>query len=542
MERRNLPRKARDIKRDHSDEDDFESPVVKKKPTKKQAGKTDAKKVVTKTLKNNINNDDDEEKTPVLKKRGKTQSAKLPVTEDKIAEEDVPENVRGSGKKSKLIVGKEDTDAPATKKKKLPSKEVDVDIPAQKKKGSSSKGKDEVPLKVLNDETPVSDVPAPTKKKMPSKVKKVSAPKESDVGKSDDIPASKAKKVTKSKKESTPVESDNEVPAAKKNKKPSKGKIESVPEETDAVVLDSEIPAVSKKKVAVKGKKEVVPKEPTEKGIKKLQNSTETNYANIDFNINEAANTKICSFNVAGVRAFVKKGGQEYFEKERPDIICLQELKCGTLEELPEEILIKGYHAYWNLQKGFNGVGILSKKLPISFTNGIGDKEMDEESRMVTLEYEKFFIVCVYAVNAGRGLTTIDKKMKWNTMFDKYVQDLDKRKAVIIAGDMNCAHEEIDLANPKTNKKSAGFTPEEREGFSKLLSLGFVDTFRHFYPKKVGAYTFWTYMGSARSKNVGWRLDYFLVSNRFMTAIKDNSIRSEVLGSDHCPIVLHMNL
>lgn len=334
MERRNLPRKARDIKRDHSDDDDFESPVVKKKPTKKQAGKTDAKsKLVTKTLKNNINNDDDddEDKIPqVPKKRGKTQSAKLTATEDKIAEENVPQDVRGSGKKAKLIVGKEDTDAPATKKKKLPSKEVDVDIPALKKKGISSKGKDEVPLKVLIVETPDSGISAPTKKKMNSKVKKDSASKESDVDdKSDDIPASKVKKVAKSKKESASVESDNDIPAVKKIKKPLKGKLESVPEESDAVEIDSEISAPIKKKVPSKGKKEIIPKESdelktTEKGIKKLQNSIETNYANIDFNINEASNTKICSFNVAGVRAFVKKGGQEYFEKERPDIICLQ--------------------------------------------------------------------------------------------------------------------------------------------------------------------------------------------------------------------------
>lgn len=162
--------------------------------------------------------------------------------------------------------------------------------------------------------------------------------------------------------------------------------------------------------------------------------------------------------------------------------------------------------------------------------------------RLITAEYEKFFLVSTYVVNSGRGLKTLENRLEWNEAFDAHVCKLDKKKPVIITGDMNVSHQEIDLANPKGNKKNAGFTQEERDGFSKLLSYGFVDTFRHFHPDEVGAYTFWTYMSNARAKNVGWRLDYFLVSARYMKHVKANVIRSKVLGSDHCPIVLFLNL
>lgn len=170
------------------------------------------------------------------------------------------------------------------------------------------------------------------------------------------------------------------------------------------------------------------------------------------------------------------------------------------------------------------------------------DSEFDDDKRLITAEFENFFVVTVYVVNSGRGLKTLDKRMKWNKVFDDYIQGLDKKKPVIIAGDMNVSHKEIDLTNPKTNQKNAGFTPEERADFTKFLSLGFVDTFRHFYPDKTGAYTFWSYMNNARSKNIGWRLDYFIVSERLIKKVKDSVIRSDVLGSDHCPIVLFMTL
>lgn len=219
-----------------------------------------------------------------------------------------------------------------------------------------------------------------------------------------------------------------------------------------------------------------------------------------------------------------------------------QEIKAGSLKEIPEEFKLPGYHAYWNIDKGAGGVGLLSKVEPIQVVYDIPDTEFSKERRAITAEFEKFFVVSVYVVNSGRGLKTLEKRLEWNTAFDAFVQSLDKQKPVIIAGDMNVSHQEIDLANPKTNKKNAGFTQEERDGFTKLLSLGFVDSFRHFYPELTGSYTFWSYMGGARSKNVGWRLDYFLVSKRFMKNVKDNVIRSTILGSDHCPIVLFLNL
>jgi AP endonuclease-1 len=217
-------------------------------------------------------------------------------------------------------------------------------------------------------------------------------------------------------------------------------------------------------------------------------------------------------------------------------------LKVGTEKDIPGEMKMKGYHCYWNIEKGLPGVGLMSKKKPLKVTNDLPGKIFNKEKRLITAEYDDFFLVCTYVVNAGRGLKTLDKRLEWNDVFDEHIQELDKQKPVIICGDMNVAHNEIDLANPKTNQKSAGFTPQEREGFTKLLSYGFVDTFRHFYPDQKGAYTFWSYLGGARAKNVGWRLDYFIVSERFVDNVKDNVIRSTIKGSDHCPIVLFLDV
>lgn len=203
---------------------------------------------------------------------------------------------------------------------------------------------------------------------------------------------------------------------------------------------------------------------------------------------------------------------------------------------------LEGYHQYWNLAKGSGGVAILSKVKPIKVTNDLPGSDFEDEHRLITAEYEKFFLISTYVVNSGRGLKTLDRRLEWNQVFDDHVKALDKKKPVIIAGDMNVSHQEIDLTNPKSNKKNAGFTQEERDGFTQLLSHGFVDTFRHFYADQTGAYTFWSYMNNARTKNIGWRLDYFIVSQRLMKHVKDNVIRKSVKGSDHCPIVLFMNV
>lgn len=217
-------------------------------------------------------------------------------------------------------------------------------------------------------------------------------------------------------------------------------------------------------------------------------------------------------------------------------------MKCGSEAEVPKEAQLEGYHAYWNVGKGGPGVGLLSKVKPLNISYDLPDSDFSDENRVITAEFEKFFLLSVYTVNSSRGLKNLEKRMEWNETFDAHVHGLDKKKPVIIAGDLNVSHQEIDLANPKANKKSAGFTQEERDGFTKLLAMGFVDTFRHFNPDTAGAYTYWTYLNNARNKNVGWRLDYFVASKRFMKSVKSNVIRSTVLGSDHCPIVLFLNL
>lgn len=217
-------------------------------------------------------------------------------------------------------------------------------------------------------------------------------------------------------------------------------------------------------------------------------------------------------------------------------------MKFGSEKDVPAEVKLDGYHAYWNIATGAPGVGLLTKEKPLKTWNDMPESKFSADRRMITAEYKDFYLVACYVVNAGRALKTLDKRLNWNEVFDNYVHKLDKKKPVIIAGDMNVSHQEIDLANPGPNKKNAGFTKEERDGFTHLLSLGFVDSFRHFHPDQIGAYTFWTYLNNSRSKNVGWRLDYFLVSRRFMKHVKASFIRSTVLGSDHCPIVLFLNL
>ncbi|KAL5278764.1 APEX1 family protein [Megaselia abdita] len=271
-------------------------------------------------------------------------------------------------------------------------------------------------------------------------------------------------------------------------------------------------------------------------------NATDTKYEEIDFSFDKEFKLKISSWNVAGLRSWLTKDKLRYITYEKPDILCLQEIKC-EIDKLPDESRISGYHPYWLCQKGgYAGVAIYSKIMPINVEYGIGDAEQDEDGRIITAEYEKFYLICTYVPNSGRKLVTLPKRLRWNALFQKYVSKLNAIKPVIIAGDMNVSHQEIDLANPKTNKKSAGFTQEERDGMSEFLSTGFVDTFRHFYKDKTGAYTYWTYMANARAKNVGWRLDYFLVSERIVSKIVDNVIRSQILGSDHAPITLFANL
>ncbi|CAB1346247.1 unnamed protein product [Coregonus sp. 'balchen'] len=257
-----------------------------------------------------------------------------------------------------------------------------------------------------------------------------------------------------------------------------------------------------------------------------------------------AANMKITSWNVDGLRAWVKKKGLDWVRDEAPDVLCLQETKCAE-KSLPDDItsMPEFPHKYWagsDEKEGYSGVAMLCKTEPLKVTYGIGKEEHDKEGRVITAEFPTFFLVTAYVPNSGRGLVRLDYRKTWDVDFKAYLSDLDKRKPLVLCGDLNVAHEEIDLKNSKGNKKNAGFTAEEREGFSQLLASGFTDSFRKLYPEQANAYTFWTYMMNSRSKNVGWRLDYFVLSSALLPGLCDSKIRNQAMGSDHCPITLHV--
>ena len=248
---------------------------------------------------------------------------------------------------------------------------------------------------------------------------------------------------------------------------------------------------------------------------------------------------KLVSWNVNGLRAIYKKGFIDIFKSLNADIFCIQETK---MQEGQIELDLDGYYEYYNYaeRKGYSGTAIFTKKRPISATYGIGRDEHDKEGRVITLEFDKFYMVNCYTPNSGRELARLDYRMTWEEEFRKYLKKLDNKKPVIICGDLNVAHKEIDLKNPKSNKKNAGFTNEEREKIDILLKSGFTDTFRKMYPKKEGCYTWWSYMFNARANNAGWRIDYFLISDRISKNIKDAYIYSDIMGSDHCPVGLEM--
>ena len=248
---------------------------------------------------------------------------------------------------------------------------------------------------------------------------------------------------------------------------------------------------------------------------------------------------KLISWNVNGLRACMTKGFMDAFESLNADIFCLQETK---LSEGQLALELPGYHQYWNYaeKKGYSGTAIFTKEEPLSAAYGIGISEHDHESRVITLEYEKFYFVTVYTPNSQDGLKRLDYRMEWEKAFLAYLKKLEEKKPVIFCGDLNVAHQEIDLKNPKTNRKNAGFTDEERARFSELLKEGFVDTFRYFYPEETGIYSWWSYRFHAREKNAGWRIDYFLVSEVLKDELKDAKIHTEIFGSDHCPVELEI--
>ena len=250
---------------------------------------------------------------------------------------------------------------------------------------------------------------------------------------------------------------------------------------------------------------------------------------------------RFISWNVNGLRACMGKGFQEFFDRMDADFFCLQETK---LQEGQIEMNLPDRQQYWNYaeKKGYSGTAIFAKQEPISVRYGVGVEQLDTEGRMVTLEYPEFFLVTCYTPNAQRELARLDHRLVWDEAFRNYLVALDQQKPVIVCGDLNVAHQEIDLKNPKSNRGSAGFSDEERESFTKLLDAGFTDTFRYLNPDATGAYTWWSYMFKAREKNAGWRIDYFLVSNRLADKVKAAPIYSEILGSDHCPVGLELDI
>ena len=250
---------------------------------------------------------------------------------------------------------------------------------------------------------------------------------------------------------------------------------------------------------------------------------------------------KLISWNVNGLRAAVTKGFMESFNELDADIFCLQETKLQ-----PDQISLElpGYEQYWNsaVKKGYSGTAVFTRIKPLSVTNGIGIEEHDQEGRVITAEYDNFYLVCCYTPNSQRELARLDYRMTWEDAFRNYLLELDKKKPVILCGDLNVAHQEIDLKNPKTNRKNAGFSDEERAKMTELLGACFTDTFRHLYPDAIEQYSWWSYMGKARERNTGWRIDYFITSKRLDDKIQEAKIHQQIFGSDHCPVELVIDL
>ncbi|MEH7339110.1 exodeoxyribonuclease III [Priestia megaterium] len=249
---------------------------------------------------------------------------------------------------------------------------------------------------------------------------------------------------------------------------------------------------------------------------------------------------KLISWNVNGIRACVRKGFLDYFQEVDADVFCIQETK---LQEGQIDLQLEGYYQYWNyaVKKGYSGTAVFTKQKPLSVSYGVG-KESEDEGRIITLEFEQCYVVNVYTPNSKRDLARLEERLQWEDDLLVYLNKLNSRKAVILCGDLNVAHAEIDLRNPKPNRGNSGFTIEERGKMTTLLASGFLDTFRYLYPNQEGSYTWWSYMNKVRERNIGWRIDYFIVSERMKNVIQESAIHPHVMGSDHCPVMLELNV
>ncbi|XP_026747439.1 DNA-(apurinic or apyrimidinic site) lyase [Trichoplusia ni] len=477
------------------------------------------------------------EPAPKKETKGRGRKAKPEVTEnDDTPKDEVEEKPKpapkGRGRKpAKVEAEPEDDKSEEEEIKEKPA-------PKGRKKAAAK-----VPEKVEDDDEADEEEEKPEPKKggrgRKPQGKKAPPKEDADDDADEEDTSSKKRKVTKKADKN---DEDEDAKPAKGKRGPKKA-VEASTETDD----EQENEPTTKRRR--KGADEKAPAEDTKKKAPP-KNKSVTDFTSIDF-ANSSNNSqgkdwnfKIASWNVDGIRAWSSKGCLDYLKYEKPDILCVQEVKCSQ-DKLPSEIANPpGYHAYWlaGEKDGYAGVGIYTTKLAISVVYGLQNEELDTEGRIITAEYEQFYLICTYVPNSGRKLVTLPKRLQWNEEFRRHVKELDKKKPVIICGDMNVSHKEIDLANPKTNRKNAGFTDEERAGMTDLLGDGFVDTFRHLYPDKVGAYTFWTYMSNSRARNVGWRLDYFIMSERLLPALCDNVIREKVYGSDHCPLTLFLHL
>lgn len=342
------------------------------------------------------------------------------------------------------------------------------------------------------------------------------------------------KRKAKKDDEKTPAPEEGIVGDTAQEDKPSPSKKQKVDEEE-----------IGKKGKGGKGKKAPPRKEDT---IEILPEGTDTSFPT---EVNPEAKTadgrkftlKIASWNINGIRAWYDKDKMSYVKESSPDILCVQETKCQE-NQLPPGVLDKDYHIYWSPAEkaGYAGTGLYSKKKPIKVTYGLGIPKHDDEGRVITAEYEDFYLVNAYVPNSGKGLVRLKYRTEeWDCDFTDYLKKLDAKKPVIMCGDLNVSHTPVDLKNPTTNRnKTAGYTDQEREGFSKLLGEGFLDSFRVLYPNARDCWSFWTYMMNARGKNIGWRLDYFVISKRLQKDLCDSIIQQKVMGSDHCPIMLLM--
>ncbi|XP_016987671.1 recombination repair protein 1 isoform X3 [Drosophila rhopaloa] len=423
----------------------------------------------------------------------------------------------------------------------LEEAEVDEEPPKAGRKGNKKVKAVKPEPEIVGDFEIVSEeLEAPPKaavKKRTIKTKDSEAAKETEPKAPAKPTKQRAKKVAKE---------DLPAPVKKRGQKESIKKENGADADTEPLVESK--PVRSRKRAAVKADDAEDDEDVGSKTTKAAKKAEVKSNATLDKDafalpVDKEFNFKISSWNVAGLRAWLKKDGLQLIDLEEPDIFCLQETKCAN-DQLPEEVTrLPGYHPYWLcMPGGYAGVAIYSKIMPINVEYGIGNEEFDDVGRMITAEYEKFYLINVYVPNSGRKLVNLEPRMRWEKSFQAYVQKLDCLKPVVICGDMNVSHMPIDLENPKTNTKNAGFTQEERDKMTELLGLGFVDTFRHLYPERKGAYTFWTYMANARARNVGWRLDYCIVSERFVPKVVEHEIRSQCLGSDHCPITIFFNI